>query len=127
MNEDRCVCCGEYVPEGSMVCSNCISKTKSFEQVVWERDMTISQLNSYGVSLCKKADITKVVYAKWVVVKNAFLNWLNIKYLCSRCSCFSINRTNYCPDCGACMDKDIELKLNDHPFQDKNKFFRRKF
>lgn len=23
---DRCVCCGEIVPEGTMVCSNCIKK-----------------------------------------------------------------------------------------------------
>ena len=22
-NEDRCVCCGEYVPEGRMVCVRC--------------------------------------------------------------------------------------------------------
>ena len=23
MSEDRCVCCGEIVPEGTMVCINC--------------------------------------------------------------------------------------------------------
>lgn len=24
MNEDRCVCCGEIVPEGSLACPNCL-------------------------------------------------------------------------------------------------------
>lgn len=23
MTEDRCVCCGEIIPEGTMVCENC--------------------------------------------------------------------------------------------------------
>lgn len=23
MNEDRCVCCGRYVPEGTMICWTC--------------------------------------------------------------------------------------------------------
>lgn len=25
-NEDICVCCGKYVPEGSLVCLNCIER-----------------------------------------------------------------------------------------------------
>ena len=27
-NEDRCVCCGEIIPEGRMVCPLCLVKTK---------------------------------------------------------------------------------------------------
>ena len=26
MEEDRCVCCGEVIPEGSLVCPNCNAK-----------------------------------------------------------------------------------------------------
>ena len=28
MNEDRCVCCGEIIPEGQMVCPNCLLTVK---------------------------------------------------------------------------------------------------
>ena len=31
MNEDRCVCCGEIVPEGSWVCPNCLVTVKETE------------------------------------------------------------------------------------------------
>ena len=41
--EDRCVCCGEIVPEGKQVCKSCIAKYKLNEssskpmvQAVWE-------------------------------------------------------------------------------------------
>ena len=28
MNEDRCVCCGAVIPEGRMVCPNCLLYVK---------------------------------------------------------------------------------------------------
>lgn len=28
MNEDRCICCGEIIPEGRMVCPNCLVVVK---------------------------------------------------------------------------------------------------
>lgn len=31
MNEDRCVCCGEIIPEGRMVCPNCLVTVKEGE------------------------------------------------------------------------------------------------
>lgn len=31
MNEDRCVMCGGYVPEGRMICSSCENAEPSFE------------------------------------------------------------------------------------------------
>lgn len=46
MNIDRCVCCGEYVPEGQMVCCRCRKKVIVDEQ---------SGFNDYGV-LSQKAD-----------------------------------------------------------------------
>ena len=29
--EDRCVCCGEIIPEGQMVCPNCLLYVKEEE------------------------------------------------------------------------------------------------
>jgi RNA polymerase subunit RPABC4/transcription elongation factor Spt4 len=31
MNEDRCICCGEIIPEGRMVCPNCLVTVKKGE------------------------------------------------------------------------------------------------
>ena len=31
MSEDRCVCCGEIVPEGWMACPNCLVYVKEEE------------------------------------------------------------------------------------------------
>lgn len=28
MDTDRCVCCGDYVPEGTMVCKQCLPQNK---------------------------------------------------------------------------------------------------
>ena len=33
MNEDKCVMCGRYIPEGSMVCINCKNREPSFNIV----------------------------------------------------------------------------------------------
>lgn len=30
-NADRCVCCGEIIPEGRMVCPNCLLTVKEIE------------------------------------------------------------------------------------------------
>ena len=35
-----------------------------FDQVMWERDVAIEQLKSYGVSFGEKADVVKVVRCK---------------------------------------------------------------
>ena len=31
MNEDRCICCGAVIPEGRMVCPNCLVTVKEGE------------------------------------------------------------------------------------------------
>ena len=38
MNEDRCVCCGAYIPEGTMICHCCEIKTRNGEQIESKRD-----------------------------------------------------------------------------------------
>lgn len=69
------------------------------EQVMWERDIAIGQLESYGVSLGEKADVTKVVHGKWLQDEPATV-------YCSECSyrVWAYNNTPYCPHCGAKMD-----------------------
>lgn len=69
MNEDRCVCCGEYVPEGRMVCQKCSDKYWMIESyrnnpVEFVRDYLIpksnflSMLKLFFMSLfCKLATI----------------------------------------------------------------------
>lgn len=32
MNEDRCICCGAVIPEGRMVCPNCLVTVKEAKQ-----------------------------------------------------------------------------------------------
>ena len=78
-----------------------------FEQVKWERDVAIEQLESYGVSLGEKADVVKVVHGRWEQSKSMVLS-----YKCSKCKGWvtkhSVNEPNfnYCPNCGAKMDGD---------------------
>lgn len=36
MTEDRCVCCGEIIPEGRMVCGNC--ENNSYKEETNEKD-----------------------------------------------------------------------------------------
>ena len=49
----------------------------------------------------KPADVAQVVYGKWgIVVNNHFVG-----YRCSICNRLNSFSTNYCPNCGAKMDK----------------------
>ena len=84
------------------------------EQVRWERDVAIEQLESYGVSLGEKAEVAKVVHGRWVSLTDCS----NAGVYCSVCNkkvykedyawCNRKNklRSNYCPNCGAKMDGD---------------------
>lgn len=85
------------------------------EQVMWERDIAIRQLESYGVSLGEKADVTKMRHGYWV------LDDFTHQYRCSVCNVVQPYDTiedlidpnlnyydywdcNYCPNCGTKMD-----------------------
>ena len=74
------------------------------EQVRWERDVAIEQLESYGVSLGEKADVAKVKHGKWVVCGDGEY----VPFICSACgkttSWYHKQTANYCPNCGAKMD-----------------------
>ena len=48
--EDTCVCCGEYVPEGRMVCYSCDElselQTKNQKLNLWRRELVRNKLYS---------------------------------------------------------------------------------
>ena len=95
-----------------------------YEQIKWERDVALAQLEEYGVSLGEKADVVKVRHGRWVFGKDLACCWgqiLKNKYhlYCSECLEQAFNRsedndpdfdidTPYCPNCGAKMDKEEE-------------------
>ena len=49
MAEDRCVCCGEIIPEGWMACPNCLVVSKKKENP-WK------SINDAFSALCDKKD-----------------------------------------------------------------------
>ena len=71
------------------------------DQVRWERDVAIEQLESYGVSLGEKAEVAKVVHGRWRFCGSD--RW-NDDYECSNCGKMAMCDSNYCPNCGAKMD-----------------------
>ena len=93
-----------------------------YEQIKWERDAALAQLEEYGASLGEKADVVKVRHGRWVFGKDLACCWgqiLKNKYhlYCSECLEQAFNRsedndpdfdidTPYCPNCGALMDKE---------------------
>ena len=81
------------------------------DQIKWERDIAILQLESYGISLGEKADVAKVVHGRWDIDKS-FMPFLST---CSQCGViYDVDGAfdwNYCPNCGAIMDgKDNVLR-----------------
>lgn len=85
------------------------------QQVRWERDIAIEQLESYGVGFAEEADVVKVKHGKWLVIENP--NSLNV--ICSNCrenyyvfkkGQYRIEQSNYCPNCGAKMEGGIHLE-----------------
>lgn len=81
-----------------------VSKT-AFEQVVWERDTALRQLREdYGVGLGeKKRDVAEVRHGEWIPVDEK-----RDAFDCSECDAMASRMMNYCPNCGARMDKEDE-------------------
>ena len=88
--------CG-YVPLGA------------YQQVAWERDVAIDQLNSYGVQFGEKAELQRVKHGKWFLLDECS----NHGVYCSVCykKVYKDDYANqklkskYCPNCGARMDE----------------------
>ena len=75
-----------------------------YEQIKWERDVALAQLEEYGVSLGEKADVMKVRHGRWVNTHSdsEFVQCSLCKYPVYA----AWNVTSYCPNCGALMDKE---------------------
>lgn len=80
----------EYAPEADVV------SAKAYEQVKWERDTAIEQLQSYGVGFGENKELAEV--------KHAFRT-LNVGHrsFCSNCEGLAVCE-KYCSLCGAKMD-----------------------
>ena len=79
-----------------------------YEQIKWERDVALTQLEEYGVSLGEKADVMKVRHGRWIEQEEYTFGVL---YDCSICDNRILDNGhswNYCPNCGCKMDKEEE-------------------
>lgn len=78
-----------------------------FEQLKWERDLAIEQLESYGVCLGEKAELVRVKHGEWIE-RIEKLDWceddVDVFYECSQCGTNDGGKPPYCPNCGARMD-----------------------
>ena len=76
------------------------------DQVRWERDVAIEQLNSYGIQLGEKAELEIVKHGKWVENHGT--------WYCSECGksgykgYIPAKPSDYCPNCGARMRGEKE-------------------
>lgn len=132
--DDRCVMCGEYVPEGTMVCRRCEAACRDMPQKHYggdnkmvclgdllEKVMHASYFDSRDRSVVYDmvkdfpiADAEPVVHARWVVSRTREDPWRKV-YRCSRCGRettvggWTVMKTQ-CPYCycGAKMDLEEE-------------------
>ena len=79
------------------------------EQIKWECDTAIKQLESYGVGFCENAEVKKVVHGHWTEKKFPGGGYWDYYFVCSECHHETPNRgytvaPDYCPGCGAKMD-----------------------
>ena len=78
MSDNRCVCCGEIIPEGMIACPNCLVVSKNpncgkcryrlwlarlCDIHVWGEDC-----DKYGTDLCKKMNDPQFI--KWMDERN---------------------------------------------------------
>lgn len=104
MSEDRCVCCGELVPEGRMVCPACEKRAEK------ERDLAEELVSKWA-----RGELVERKKGKWIAQKGG-------GYRCSECKHYALDerdgnlihvsaKTKFCPYCGADMR---EGKPDDH-------------
>ena len=74
------------------------------EQIKWERDIAVEQLNSIGKGLGETMnDVQPVKTGKWIEDSDPLL-----PPHCSACGEYALEwvETKYCPNCGARMEKE---------------------
>ena len=86
-----------------------LKKQSIFEQIKWERDVVLEQLEEIGVGLGRKMDDVKLAMEKQIPKKPLYsvVNRDDAVH-CSACgefACFrDAYRYNYCPKCGQAID-----------------------
>jgi predicted nucleic acid-binding Zn ribbon protein len=129
-NADRCVCCGEIIPEGTMACPNCLVVSKKQDKRLIDANALRKQMFSYyscvdensrkeyyrGETLMSyevadliedciddapTVDAVEVVHGRWIKKK---LVMCEPYYLCSVCGKLHDQDYNFCNNCGAKMD-----------------------
>ena len=73
-----------------------------YDQVRWERDVAIGQLESYGIGLGEQADAAKVVHGRWIHKGAWHIECSECKHILAHIG----EAKNYRPNCGAKMDGD---------------------
>ena len=77
-----------------------------------EREALLEKLAERDLCLCVSepdiknapaADVAPVVHGRWRLVGEFGFNDC---YICSECGKIAMNDSNYCPNCGAKMDKE---------------------
>jgi rubrerythrin len=51
------------------------------------------------------SDVVEVKHGRWIERNRTFGSCHHTTYTCSKCGCGAVQKTNYCPDCGANMNK----------------------
>lgn len=88
-----------------------------YEQIKWERDVALAQLEEYGVSLGEKADVVEVRHGRWepIMTSKTLSFYLASGWKCSCCGYEIEDKSEklhypkwlkYCWNCGAKMDKE---------------------
>lgn len=73
---------------------------EAIEQLKWERDTAIKQLQSYGVGFGENKELTEVKHGEWETTDTP----LGRCCVCTVCGSCPTMEYNYCPYCGAKMD-----------------------
>jgi hypothetical protein len=95
-----------------------VISAEAYNQVAWERDMAMQQIESYGVSFGSNAELAKVKHGHFVRnVRNIpkmkefpekgfalSMNTKSIFWTCSCCGSWASLTQKYCSECGAKMD-----------------------
>lgn len=86
-----------------------VVEVKAIEQLKWERDTAIKQLQLYGVGLGEDKELAEVKHGKWRLETDDEIPDPMFKLVvCSTCNKTANNTYNYCPNCGTKMDSKKE-------------------
>lgn len=81
-----------------------VVEAKAIEQLKWERDAAIEQLQSYGVGFGEDKELAEVKHGKWRLETDDEMPDPMFKLVvCYTCNKTANNTYNYCPNCGTKM------------------------